>query len=60
MTLMANLGDGEEVPVIVKSVTTTEVTLDANHPLAGETLVFEVKLMEIAGGQPKSRIITDF
>lgn len=39
--------DGEGMIVTVIDVDTTEVTLDANHPLAGENLVFEVELVEI-------------
>ncbi len=39
--------DGEEFPVIVTAVTDTHVTLDANHPLAGRDLTFEIELVEI-------------
>jgi peptidylprolyl isomerase len=40
--------DGESFPVLITSVTETEVTLDANHPLAGRDLTFEIRLLEIA------------
>jgi peptidylprolyl isomerase len=33
--------------VVILEVTDTTVTVDANAPLAGETLVFEIKLLEI-------------
>jgi len=39
--------DGEAFPVWVTEVTDDTVTLDANHPLAGETLIFEMELTEI-------------
>ncbi len=39
--------DGETFTVLVVDMTETEVTLDANHPLAGRDLNFEIKLVEI-------------
>jgi len=39
--------DGEGMIVTVIDVDANEVTLDANHPLAGEDLIFELELMEI-------------
>lgn len=40
--------EGQAVMVVVAAVTEQEVTLDANHPLAGEDLTFEVEMVEIA------------
>ena len=39
--------DGEQVRLVVTEVTDSTVTLDANHPLAGEDLTFELELVEI-------------
>lgn len=38
---------GEIIPVIVTDISDSQVTLDANHPLAGEDLTFEIRLMDI-------------
>ena len=39
---------GRRVVLTVTEVTEATVTLDANHPLAGEDLTFEIELIEIA------------
>ncbi len=38
---------GEAIPVIVTDVSDSKVTLDANHPLAGQDLTFDIRLVEI-------------
>ena len=38
---------GQVMQVVVAEVTDTEVTLDANHPLAGRDLTFAIVLMDI-------------
>ncbi|MCL4533716.1 MAG: peptidylprolyl isomerase [Bacteroidetes bacterium] len=40
-------GDGRSLVATVTDVGDAGVTLDANHPLAGEDLIFEIKLVEI-------------
>lgn len=47
MSLLMQLPDGNQIPLTVTGVTDTHVTLDANHPLAGEKLIFEIELLEI-------------
>jgi peptidylprolyl isomerase len=39
--------DGQTISVLVTEVSDTLVTLDANHPLAGEALIFDIQLLEI-------------
>jgi peptidylprolyl isomerase len=39
--------DGESVPAVVTDTSESSVTLDANHPLAGHDLTFELELVEI-------------
>lgn len=39
--------EGETIPVTVLGTSDTHVEMDANHPLAGKTLRFEVTLVEI-------------
>jgi peptidylprolyl isomerase len=39
---------GEVIPVVITDISPSEITLDANHPLAGEDLIFDIQLVEIA------------
>jgi len=52
--LMMSNGSGQSFPVTIKEVKEDSVLLDANHPLAGQDLVFNIELVEIV---PTSRII---
>ena len=39
--------DGTTIVVVVTKVTDTTITVDANHPLAGKDLTFELELVKI-------------
>jgi peptidylprolyl isomerase len=45
--LVLSNDDDEEMGVTVTGVSADSVTFDANHPLAGEDLTFELQLVEI-------------
>ncbi|CAM3353017.1 FKBP-type peptidyl-prolyl cis-trans isomerase [Rhodothermus bifroesti] len=46
--LQLRLQDGRVIPVVVADLSEETVTIDANHPLAGEDLTFEIELVAIA------------
>lgn len=47
MELMSKYPDGTDVVVRIVEVSEQEVTVDANHPLAGRDLTFEITLVSI-------------
>jgi peptidylprolyl isomerase len=51
MSLALPLQDGNQLEVVITEVTDTHVTIDGNHPLAGEKLIFDV---ELVGNESKS------
>ncbi|BFG71749.1 peptidylprolyl isomerase [Sediminibacterium sp. KACHI17] len=56
MQLNMSNGSGQNFPVVITEVREAVVVLDANHPLAGEDLIFDLELVSINGGS--SLIIT--
>jgi FKBP-type peptidyl-prolyl cis-trans isomerase SlyD len=46
MSVQVESNDGQQIAVVTK-IQGEEVTLDLNHPLAGETLHFSVEVMEV-------------
>ena len=47
MTLFGHGEDGRSVQVTVKSFNDESVMIDYNHPLAGQTLIFDVKVLDV-------------
>ncbi len=40
--------EGQPIPAMITEVTESNITVDANHPLAGRQLTFEIELLELA------------
>jgi len=52
MPLVMTDGHGQQFQVTIVEIKDDVVILDANHPLAGKDLVFDLELVEIVGGSP--------
>lgn len=47
MKMMATTPDGFKIQVVITAVTADKVTVNFNHPMAGKTLTFKVKILNI-------------
>lgn len=47
MTIGVGLQNGHQIPAKIVKVDDKEVTLDMNHPLAGKTLIFNIKVVDV-------------
>ncbi|MBL7473528.1 FKBP-type peptidyl-prolyl cis-trans isomerase [Robertkochia sediminum] len=47
MQLISKAPDGREIPLMVSEVKEESIMVDANHPLAGKDLIFDVEVIEI-------------
>jgi len=50
MQIQLRLEEGQTVPVLIDEVREEKVIIDANHPLAGRTLVFDITLISANSG----------
>ena len=50
--LVLSSASGQQFQVKIAEIKDDVVILDANHPLAGEELIFDLELVEIVGGKP--------
>jgi FKBP-type peptidyl-prolyl cis-trans isomerase 2 len=48
MQLQSQGPDGQVMNLVVAEVQDDQITVDANHPLAGQALTFAIELVEIA------------
>lgn len=48
MSFMVQTPDGQEIPVSITEITEETITLDANHPLAGKDLTFDVEVVDLS------------
>ena len=47
MELVTSAPDGSQMPFVITKITDEQVTVDFNHPLAGEDLSFDVELLDL-------------
>lgn len=48
MTIGLQMDNGRQIPAVIKEITDDEIVVDMNHPLAGKTLHFHVKVVNIS------------
>ncbi|HQQ51402.1 MAG TPA: peptidylprolyl isomerase [Spirochaetota bacterium] len=48
MTIALQMDNGSQIPAVIKEIGNDEVVVDMNHPLAGKTLHFHIKVINIS------------
>ncbi len=47
MMIGVPLPNGQQIPAKIVKIDDKEVTIDMNHPMAGKTLIFKIKIVEV-------------
>ena len=47
LRLMSKTPQGQDIPLVITEVKDESIVVDANHPLAGKDLTFEIEVVEI-------------
>ena len=47
MEFVTSAPDGSQMPFVISKITDEQITVDFNHPLAGEDLTFDVELLDL-------------
>ncbi len=53
MVMYARTPDGHQLPFLIREVRDDVVVADFNHPLAGETLTFHLKVLDVRDATPE-------
>ena len=53
MDFIADTPDGRQMPFIIREIEGDNIMLDFNHPLAGQTLTFDVELLGLREATPE-------
>lgn len=51
MVMIISLPNGMQIPARITDVKEEMITIDLNHPLAGKTLLFKIKLLDVKSGK---------
>lgn len=54
MVMIISLPNGMQIPARIVKAAAESITIDLNHPLAGKTLNFKIKLLEVKSGKSAS------
>ncbi len=46
MIIAITIPEGPQFPALIKEINNEEIILDLNHPLAGKTLIFKIKILD--------------